>query len=227
MTTLFPEGWTEPKQILVILAHPDDPEFFCGASIARWTHAGHQVTYCLLTNGNKGAKNRTITPDELTAVRQKEQCAAAAVLGVRDVRFLNHEDGYLVPDLQIRREIVRVIREVKPSIVVTSDPTNYFPGDVRLNHPDHRAAGEAALSAVYPGAGNHLYFPDLLEAGLDTVDVREVWVTLTHQPTVTIDVTEYWGLKLEALHRHESQIRDQRALDERILGRFTPDSSVN
>jgi LmbE family N-acetylglucosaminyl deacetylase len=141
--TLEPEGWQDPQKILVILAHPDDPEFFCGASIARWTEAGHSVAYCLLTRGDKGTSDRSISPEELVKVRQAEQRRAAAVLGVSTIHFLEYPDGYLLPTLEVRRSIVRIIRTEKPQVIITCDPGNYFPRDVTINHPDHRAAGEA------------------------------------------------------------------------------------
>jgi LmbE family N-acetylglucosaminyl deacetylase len=147
---LAPDAWETPQSILVILAHPDDPEFFCGATIARWTAAGHQVSYCLLTCGDKGSKDRNISPEALCQLRHAEQLAAAAVLGVARVRFLDYPDGYLVPDLTLRRDIARVIRQERPDVVVACDPTNLYIRDVYINHPDHRAAGQAVLDAVYP-----------------------------------------------------------------------------
>jgi hypothetical protein len=117
------ESWEEPKRILVVLAHPDDPEFFCGATIARWTSTGHEVRYCLLTCGDKGTQDRSLDSEALCALRQKEQRAAAAVLGVTQLRFLGYPDGYLVPDLNLRGEITRVIRQERPDVVVTCDPT--------------------------------------------------------------------------------------------------------
>ena len=122
----IPDNWDIPQRILVILAHPDDPEFFCGGTVARWTLAGHRVSYCLLTCGEKGTKDRSLTTETLCSLRQKEQRAAAALLGVHDVRFLDHPDGYLVPDLNLRKEITRVIRKEQPDILVTCDPTNLY-----------------------------------------------------------------------------------------------------
>ena len=143
-----PDNWQEPQHILVVLAHPDDLEFFCGATVARWTTAGHRVSYCLLTCGEKGTQDREIPSDELCSLRQSEQIAAAAVLGVHEVRFLNYPDGYLLPDLELRRDITRVLRQEQPDVVVTCDPTNLYVRDTYLNHPDHRATGQATLDAV-------------------------------------------------------------------------------
>src|SRR4030065_2925596 len=124
--TLPPEQGENPQHILVVLAHPDDPEFFCGASIACWTSFGHQVSYCLLTCGDKATKDRSRLPEQLCSVRQAEQLAAAAVLGVNQVHFLDYADGYLVADLRLRRDITRLFRQEQPLVLVTCDPTNLY-----------------------------------------------------------------------------------------------------
>ena len=222
-----PDNWESPQRILVILAHPDDPEFFCGGSIARWTHAGHHVSYCLLTCGDKGTQDRSLTPDALCSLRQEEQNAAAAVLGVDQVRFLDYPDGYLVPDIQLRRDITRVIREEQPDVLVTCDPTNLYVKETYLNHPDHRAAGQATLDAVFPAARDHLSFIELWrDENLEPHIVREVWISLPGEANVTLDVTEYWEMKLQALHLHKSQIGDPALLDERLRSRHTPETTL-
>ncbi len=223
---LQPEGWETAQQILVILAHPDDPEFFCGATIARWTEAGHQVSYCLLTCGDKGTHDRQMSGERLCAIRHEEQKRAAAHLGVRRVRFLDFPDGYLIPDLELRRAITRVIREEKPDIVVTCDPQLLFVGEERINHPDHRAAGQACVDAVFPAARDHLYFPELLDAGLEPHVVREMWVSLPTEPNVRLDVTDHWERKIEAILCHQTQIADEDALRQRMKNRFAKDSSA-
>jgi LmbE family N-acetylglucosaminyl deacetylase len=220
-----PEGWEEAQTILAILAHPDDPEFFCGATIARWARLGHTVHYCLLTRGDKGVRERATDPHELARTREGEQRAAANTLGVRDIQFLDFLDGYLVPDLNARRAVTRAIRQFRPDVIVTSDPTYIF-GENTINHPDHRAAGQIVVDAVFPAAGNPLYFPELLqEEGLQPHPIKEVWLAVTGNPNIVIDVTDYWERKIEALHCHETQISDMKALDERMRGRHTPDSS--
>lgn len=219
------ENWTERKRILVVLAHPDDPEFFCGASIARWTAAGHEVHYCLLTRGDRGIFDH-ITAEEIRRIRMDEEQEAAKVLGVSSVCFLAYPDGYLLPSLEARKDVVRVIRQVRPDVIVTSDPTNYFPRANYINHPDHRLAGEIVLGAVFPAAGNPLFFTELVdEEGLQPAEVKEIWVTLTHQPNVLLDVTEYWEKRLEALNKHKSQVGDPEALRERQLNRRVPGST--
>ena len=223
---LYPEGWGESQRILVILAHPDDPEFFCGATIARWTTAGHRVEYCLLTRGDKGNDNPDFGGEQVARMREEEQRAAAAVLGVVDVRFLDYPDGYLVADIGLRREVVRVIRQVRPDILVTCDPTNLFPRANAINHADHRAAGQAVLDAYYPGAGNRMFFPELLEEGLQPHRVKELWLASASQPNVVLDVTDHWETKLRALHAHASQIGDPEKFDECMRARHTADSTA-
>ncbi|MGD0611699.1 MAG: PIG-L deacetylase family protein [Anaerolineales bacterium] len=221
-----PDSWEGPQKILVILAHPDDPEFFCGATLARWTKAGHTIHYFLLTCGDKGFADADATPEQICAVRHAEQNAAASVLGVQEVRFLDLPDGYLVPTLELRREVVRVIRQEKPDILVTCDPTHLFSGGRYLNHPDHRAAGQVVLDAVFPAAGNPHFFPELRkEEGLEPHTPREVWVSLTGNPTVTLDVTDTWEMKMRALREHKSQIGDPAKFEQRMLSRRTEDSS--
>jgi LmbE family N-acetylglucosaminyl deacetylase len=221
-------SWKEKQKILVVLAHPDDPDFFCGATIAHWIAAGHEVNYCLLTCGDKGTKDRSITSSQLCKLRQAEQLEAAKTLGVNDVRFLNYPDGYLIPDLSLRKDITRVIRRNRPDIVVTCDPQTLFIGDGHLNHPDHRAAGQATLDAVYPSARDHLYFAELLtDENLEPHNVHEVWVSGTQHPNVILDVTETWGIKISALQKHTSQIGEPQEFIERMRKRLAVGSTID
>lgn len=219
------EGWDRSKSILVILAHPDDPEFFLGGSIARWVKLGHRVSYCLFTRGDKGVNGQIVEPAALAQLREIEQREAAAVLGVQAVQFLDYEDGYLTPDLNSRREIVRVIRRQKPDIVVTCDPTNYFYRENRINHPDHRAAGQIVADAVFPACGNPLFFPELLGEGLAPHNVEELWFSLPIPANFRLDVTSTWDLKYQALLKHKSQIQDPESLNANLLSRHTSDST--
>lgn len=224
--TLQPENWTSKKKILVILAHPDDPEFFFGASIARWVAAGHEVSYCLLTRGDKGGNDLNISPQQLAEIRMSEQRNAADVLGVTGITFLSHPDGFLHPNDGIRKEVVRVIRTIRPEIIASCDPTNYYLRDRYINHPDHRAAGEITLDAVFPAAGNVYYYPELItEEGLNPHTPEEVWLSSPTQATDRLDVTEYWPIKLAALKMHVSQIGDPAILEKNQLDRRTTDSS--
>jgi LmbE family N-acetylglucosaminyl deacetylase len=220
------DTWDSPQKILIVLAHPDDPEFFCGGTIYRWVQAGHHIIYCLVTCGDKGTKDLTLGPDELCSIRQTEQIAAAKILGVEDVRFLNYPDGYLVADINLRRDITRVIRTIRPDILVTCDPQTLFTANAGLNHPDHRAAGQAALDAVFPSARDHLSFIELWkDEKLEPHIVREVWVCGTLQPDVSLDVSDTWEIKIQALYEHKSQIGDPEKLAERMRNRRNPDST--
>jgi LmbE family N-acetylglucosaminyl deacetylase len=221
-----PDSWETPQKILVILAHPDDPEFFCGATLARWARAGHEIHYLLLTCGDKGFDDPTATSDHICAVRQAEQNAAAAIIGVKTVRFLAYKDGYLVPSVELRREVVRAIRQIKPDILVTCDPTHLFAGDYYINHPDHRYAGQVVLDAVFPAVNNPFFFPELIKnEGLQPHKVREVWVSLTGNPTVTLDVTNTWEIKVLALKEHKSQIGDPKEFEQRMRARKSEKST--
>lgn len=219
------EGWDKKQKILFILAHPDDPEFFCGATIARWVELGHEVGYCLLTKGDKGGDDFDVTPSALAGIREVEQRHAAAVLGVEKIRYLGFEDGYLVADIEARKAVTRVIREEKPDVLVTCDPTNYIPRTGYLNHPDHRATGQIVCDAVFPCAGNPHYFPELLKEGLLPHKVKELWFSLPAVADFILDVTRYWERKIQALYEHKSQIGDKKAFTKRMRGRHTPDSS--
>lgn len=202
-----PEKWTNTKRILVILAHPDDPDFFCGAMLSRWCQQGHEVHYCLLTKGQKGAQDVNVIPEELAEIRAREQEAAAHEIGVKSVEFLDYVDGEVFPDLAMRKKIVRVIRKWRPEILVGCDPLNLFPNDNRINHPDHRAAGQVVVDAAFPAAGSPMFFPELIrEEGLAPHTVEELWLSATSAGNLSVDLTDYFDSKLRAIHCHRSQI---------------------
>jgi LmbE family N-acetylglucosaminyl deacetylase len=212
---------TEEKQrILVVVAHPDDPEFFCGATLAKWAREGAEIRYLLLTCGDKGSDNPEVTPESLCADRQVEQRSAANVIGVKDITFLNYMDGELFNTLDVRRAIVREIRRFKPHVVVTNDPTTYIRNNLGINHVDHRTAGAATLDATFPAAGNRMYFPELLAEGLEPHAPKEVWLTVTQEPTVWVTVNDTLEIKLAALREHKSQIKKPEELDKRIRDRL-------
>jgi LmbE family N-acetylglucosaminyl deacetylase len=221
------EGWTSKKNILVVLAHPDDPEFFCGGTLSKWTQDGNTVQYCLITNGNKGSDDPNITPEELARLREVEQKKAASIIGVHHIENLGYDDGTLMADLKVRKDVVRVIRRLKPDILVSCDPTNYFPNESYINHPDHRTAGQIALDAVFPASGNRMFFPELIsEEGLNPHSVEEVWLSLTSEPNITVDISSTFENKLNALHEHSSQIGEPRDFDKRMrTTRHTKDST--
>lgn len=202
--------------VMGIFAHPDDPEFFCGGTFARWAAEGKRVIFVLATSGDKGSGDLTITSEQLAAIREDEERAAAARLGVEEVIFLRYPDGELQPTLDLRRQLTRLIRLKRPDIVVTNDPTARWYGTQYINHPDHRAIGDAALDAVFPAARDHLTFPELLHVeGLAPHKVMTVYLCGTHEPNARIDVTAYLGAKIAALREHRSQIADMEEMERR------------
>lgn len=197
-----------PKRVAAIMAHPDDPDFICGGTAARWAAEGHHITYVIITNGDKGSDLRELPGPELIAAREREQRAAADLLGVQDVIFMGREDGMLVPDLALRRDLVRLIRQIKPDIVICQDPTSWYVAKEYINHPDHRAAGAAVLEALFPAARNHRVFPELLAEGLEPHRVEEVYVAGSTGSDTWIDITDYIDVKIQALRAHVSQMGD-------------------
>jgi len=220
LTIDFDENWTGKKEILVILAHPDDPEFFLGGSISRWVEAGHKVRYLLLTKGDKGASDEGLSYDAIIKTRIEEQEKAARYLGVESVKFFDYEDGYIISNLELRKMIVREIRLQKPNILVTCDPSNLFPSKRYINHPDHRYTGQAVIDAVFPAAGNIFFFPELIGEGYEPHEVEEVWMSLTNQPDVELDVSNEWEKRMEALKMHISQIGAPKSFEKHMRDRL-------
>ncbi len=218
--------WETKQKILVILAHPDDPEFFCGGTLSIWAHEGHDIVYCLLTKGDKGINEDFKGVKDIKQLRIEEQQNAAEVIGAHQITFLDNEDGYLVPSLELRKEVARVIRKEKPDIVVTCDPTNYYMRDSYINHPDHRAAGQVAIDAVFPAAQNELFFPELMaDENLAPHHVKEVWISLPKEPNVLVDITNTWDNKIQALLKHASQVGNKDKFLKRMRTRRTEDST--
>src|SRR5690606_29863835 len=215
----------QPKRVLGVFAHPDDAEFFCGATFARWAAEGADITFVIATSGDKGSADPAMTHTVLSALREIEERNAAAVLGVRDVIFLRYPDGELFPTLELRRDITRLIRLKQPDIVVTLDPTVFWFGTRGLNHPDHRAIGAATLEAVYPTARDRLNFFELeRDEGLAPHKTRHLYITGTTAPTHKIDVTDYVETKIASLREHKSQIADMEAMAERMRASRDPES---
>jgi LmbE family N-acetylglucosaminyl deacetylase len=198
-----------PASLLVVMAHPDDAEFSAGGTLACWTGAGARVSYCVCTDGDKGTSDPRRDPRAVAEERIAEQRAAARVLGVEEVVFLGHPDGVLQPTLELRRDIVRVIRRVRPEAVLCPDPTRRF-GPGYINHPDHRAVGDVTLDAVYPSARDPLVFPELVEEGLAPHRVTQVFVASPTEPNCLVDISGTLERKLDALRQHRSQITDDR-----------------
>ena len=197
---------TVPERVLMIQAHPDDAEFGIGGTVAKWAAAGSEVYYCSITSGDKGTKDPDITGEELVALREQEQLEAAKVLGVKDVIFLRFLDATLEPNLELRRELTRVIRQVRPTALMCFDPTARLHGDGYINHPDHIAAGEASLAAVFPSCRDRRTFPELLEEGLEPIEVPSVYIFSSHQPNTWIDISDQINTKIEALRKHVTQV---------------------
>lgn len=198
-----------PARVLSIHAHPDDQEFTVGGTLAKWARAGsHIVTVCI-TSGGAGSNEHTppgMTREALVPIREEEQRQACRVLGVSEVVYLGYEDGMLEPSLALRRELTRVIRRHRPDAVVCGDPTVRFYGAIYLNHPDHRAAADAALDAVFPSAETRLIFPELLDEGLEPHKVRAVFIHGSESPDTFIDISDVLGVKLAALKEHRTQM---------------------
>jgi LmbE family N-acetylglucosaminyl deacetylase len=196
---------SEIERVLVVMAHPDDVDFGLGGTVATWTEAGIEVSYCMVTSGDAGGFDPDVPRSEIAGIRQAEQRAAAAVLGVSDVRFLGYPDGRVEVTLDLRRDIARVIREVRPNRLICQSPERHM---VRMPsaHPDHIATGEATLSAMYPDARNPFAFTDEL-AHLEAWSVAQTWVTGMERVNHYVDVTATFDRKKAALLEHKSQIK--------------------
>jgi LmbE family N-acetylglucosaminyl deacetylase len=195
-----------PQRVLVVAAHADDIEFGCAGSVARWVRADADVVYCVVTDGAAGSNEPGADLDALVRLRREEQLAAARAVGVTDVRFLGYPDGILEPTLDVRRDIARVIRDVKPDRVVCQDPTTVFVRGSYINHPDHRAAGEAAIYAVFPSAETRPIFPELLDEGYEPHAVHDLYLMLTLEPDLVVDISDTVEQKIAALLCHKSQV---------------------
>src|SRR5664279_5054358 len=203
------------ERILVVSAHPDDVDFGVGGSIATWTAAGIDVSYCMVTDGDAGGSDLELPRPEMARIRREEQTAAAATVGVTDLHWLAYPDGRLQPTIELRRDISRVIRTVRPQRVVCQSPERIW-DRVFASHPDHLAAGEAAVSAVYPDARNPFAHPELLEEGLEPHVVSELWVMATERANRVVDATEQFDKKLAALRSHRSQVGDGAHIEDLI-----------
>jgi len=193
------------ERVLVVTAHPDDPEFGFGASIARLAGDGADVFYVICSDGCQGGEDPSVPDAQLSATRYAEQRAAAEVLGVKDVVFLGFRDGYLAPTVELRKAIAREIRRFKPDLVLTHMPVRSVGIGIGASHPDHLAVGEATMSAVYPDARNPRAYPELLDEGLEAHKVKEVWLPGFDNPDHFVDATDLVDRKIEAILCHRSQ----------------------
>lgn len=211
-------------RVMAIFAHPDDPEFFAGGTLAKWGAEGKTLTYTLATSGDKGSDDPDMTRERLIEIREAEQRAAAGCVGAQHVIFLRHPDGELEHTLALRRELTRIIRQHKPDIVVTNDPQTYWYRHGGINHPDHRAIGDAVLAAVYPSARDRHTFEELWrDEGLEPHKVRRVYLAGTLNPNLKVNITPYFERKLAAIREHRSQVKDVEAMIRRQRDNFDAD----
>ena len=207
-----------PERILVITAHPDDVDFGVAGSVATWTDAGIAVTYCIVTDGDAGGFDLEISRTEMAELRRAEQTTAAKHVGVTDLVFLGYPDGRVEATLDLRRDLSRVIRQVRPQRVVAQSPERNYQG-MYASHPDHLAVGEATMCAVYPDARNPFAHPELRDEGWEPWTVDEIWIGgAVSAPDRFVDITDVVDRKLDALRSHVSQHPDPDRLDELIRG---------
>lgn len=197
-----------PESAMVIVAHPDDPEFSCAGTMARWAKAGTRICYVLCTSGDVGIAEPGMTREKAARIREAEQMEAAQIVGVKEVVFLGEPDGLLQPTLELRKKIVREIRRFRPEVVVTSDPTRVWSGNSYINHPDHRAAAIAALDATFPAAGQPNLFEEIAEEGFQAHKPRKVYVTSWEEADVWVNIEDFIDVKIAALRAHKSQMKD-------------------
>lgn len=198
-----------PKIAMSIHAHPDDQEFSIGGTLAKWAKAGCEIVSVVITSGDSGSND--VTKDgsykpELARLRETEQLSANKVLGVTQTVFLRYPDGELQPTIELRKELTRLIRKHKPDVVLCGNPEAWFYGNEYVNHPDHRAAAQAACEAVFPSAGTRLIFTDLLAAGYEPHEVKRLYIHGTDKPDTWVNISETIDIKVKALQQHVSQI---------------------
>jgi len=200
----------EFERVAVVFAHPDDAEFGTAGTVATWTKGGTRVVYVCVTDGSAGSNEPGAIREELTEIRKAEQEAACDVLGVEECVFLGYRDGMVEATLDLRRDITRVVRRVRPDVFVAPDPTRFWDEErTYVNHPDHRAVGQACLAVVNPDASTRPQFPELLEEGLEPFEIPNLWIpTYDRDADTFIDITETIETKIQALRCHKSQIHD-------------------
>jgi len=205
-------------RVLVVTAHPDDIDFGAAGTISRWTDSGISVAYCIITDGDAGGFDPAVPRSEIPGIRRREQTEAAKICGVDDLHFLGYRDGELTVSHELRRDISRVIRQVRPQRMLIQSPERNW-ARIQASHPDHLAAGEAAIQSVYPDARNPFAHASLLrDEGLDAWTVEEVWIMAGPSPDHHIDVTDTFDRKVAALQAHESQTAHMADLEEFIRG---------
>lgn len=197
----------ELERVMVIYAHPDDAEFGTSGTCAKWVREGVHVTYCMVTNGASGSSDPDMTREKLAEIRRKEQLQAAEILGISEVVFMGFEDGYLYPDLELRKAVAREIRKARPDAIISQDPTSRYWAPSYLNHPDHIAVGEVVFRSINPDASSGLMFPELwTEEGLEPHKPDALFVVAFQDPDAFVDITDTIDLKVKALEAHASQV---------------------
>ncbi len=206
---------------MIIMAHPDDAEWTCSATVAKWCAEGWEVVYVLCTDGSKGSDDPNMTSEQLVKIREEEQREAGRVLGLKDVVFLGYPDSQLEPTMELRKDLAREIRRHRPDVVITESPVRGGLNEpVYAGHPDHLAAGEATLSAVFPTARDRLTFPELLDEGLEPHKVKEIWIAGGGEGSdMFIDVADHMATAIKALKAHRSQVSEEAADKYFLMGR--------
>jgi LmbE family N-acetylglucosaminyl deacetylase len=206
---------TGAHRVLFVTAHPDDVDFGAAGTVATWVKAGFEVGYCIVTDGDAGGIDRSVSRKAMAQLRREEQRAAAAELGVTDVTFLGYPDGKLAATIELRRDVSRIVRQIRPDRLVCQSPERNWER-IGASHPDHMAAGEAAICAAYPDARNPFAHPELLEEGLEPHSVAEVWLMASPRPNRAVDITDAFETKVLALRRHETQVAHEADLEPRL-----------
>ena len=215
MSNNFPH----PERVLVVVAHPDDPEFGADGTVALWASQGADVTYVIVTDGSKGTAEKEMTREKLIALREKEQKKAADAVGVANLVFLRQPDGEIENNDHLRELIVRQIRTYRPDVLITHDPTSRIVAGRRLNHRDHRTVGDAALDATFPLARDRLNYPEHEAEGLEPHKVLDIFLIFSDQADYTVDISNSIDKKIASLEAHESQISHLEDLAELIRER--------
>jgi LmbE family N-acetylglucosaminyl deacetylase len=218
-----------PQHVLIVLAHPDDAEFFAGGTLAKWASEGAHLSLFLITSGDKGSGDTAMLDHQALAIlRESEARAAAAHLGIQEVIFLRRRDGELSPNLALRRDITRMIRLKRPDALLSSDPLLRYRAHNRINHPDHWSVAEAVNAAFYPAARDHLSFPELYrDEGLEPHKTRWLYLALPTDPNYRVEITDYRQRQIEALKLHSSQIGDPVEFETRMRERYDPELTGN
>ena len=210
------EGLPPVKRAMVIVAHPDDPEYFMGGTLAKLARHGVEVRVLVVTDGSKGSDDRTLSAEELTRIRREEQREAVRRWGGKDAIFFDYPDGELPDTPEVMRKVVREIRRFQPDLVLTNDPQRYYYESGRINHRDHRTIGAIVLDAVFPAARNFRYFPSLIEEGFETWYVREVWLCSPLEANHQLNTEDVVEIRVNAILAHTSQVGDGSRIRKRI-----------